>query len=177
MEKLKYTVIKDRTQYNQYCSLLEELLSKENITPQEEEEIELMTTLIEVYDDKHSQVKKLDPIQLIRSFMKEHRISVPKLMVIAGIQSRGHIYEILNYQKGLSKGVIRRLAEHFKIAQEALNRPYALRKTSSEVAATRPTSLQRAARKKTAQKRAQAKPSSDKKVIKKATKSPAPHHV
>jgi HTH-type transcriptional regulator / antitoxin HigA len=33
----------------------------------------------------------------------------------------------LNYKKGLSKEVIRTLAAHFKLSQEAFNRPYKLR--------------------------------------------------
>jgi len=32
----------------------------------------------------------------------------------------------LHYKKGLSKDVIRKLAAHFKVSQEAFNRPYAL---------------------------------------------------
>lgn len=34
------------------------------------------------------------------------------------------ISEILNYKKGLSKENIRKLAEYFKLSQEAFNRPY-----------------------------------------------------
>ena len=33
---------------------------------------------------------------------------------------------MLNYKKGLSKQVIRKLADHFKVRQEAFNRPYKL---------------------------------------------------
>jgi HTH-type transcriptional regulator/antitoxin HigA len=40
--------------------------------------------------------------------------------------SKGHLSDILNYKKGLSKNVIRILAEKFKIRQSAFNRPYKL---------------------------------------------------
>jgi HTH-type transcriptional regulator/antitoxin HigA len=40
--------------------------------------------------------------------------------------SKGYVSDILNYKKGLSKDVIRNLAEHFKISQEAFNRQYKL---------------------------------------------------
>lgn len=35
--------------------------------------------------------------------------------------------DILNYKKGLSKEVIRKLATHFKVRQEAFDRPYKLK--------------------------------------------------
>ena len=40
--------------------------------------------------------------------------------------SKGLVSDILNYKKGLSKEVIRKLAERFKVSQEAFNRPYKL---------------------------------------------------
>jgi HTH-type transcriptional regulator/antitoxin HigA len=36
------------------------------------------------------------------------------------------VSDILNRRRGLSKDVIRRLASHFQVAQEAFNRPYEL---------------------------------------------------
>jgi HTH-type transcriptional regulator/antitoxin HigA len=40
--------------------------------------------------------------------------------------SKGLVSDILNYKRGLSKESIRILSAHFKLRQEALNRPYAL---------------------------------------------------
>ncbi|MDQ3845690.1 MAG: hypothetical protein M3342_17015 [Bacteroidota bacterium] len=93
MAELKYPVIKSREQYNQYCNALEVLLSKPEQTKEEKEEIEMLTTLIEVWDQKHSQTKQLDPIQLLRSLIKEHRLKPPQIMKIMNIESRGHFYE------------------------------------------------------------------------------------
>lgn len=47
------------------------------------------------------------------------------MTVILGI-GKGYVSDILNYKKGLSKDVIRKLADHFKVRQEAFNRPYKL---------------------------------------------------
>jgi len=41
--------------------------------------------------------------------------------------SRGYVSDILHYKKGLSKEVIRNLAERFKLSQDAFNRPYKLK--------------------------------------------------
>jgi len=41
--------------------------------------------------------------------------------------TKGTVSKILNYQKGLSKETIRKLSEHFRVSQEAFNRPYKLK--------------------------------------------------
>ena len=147
MAELKYPVVKSREQYNEYCNALEELLSKPEQTKEVEEEIELLTTLIEVWDQHHSQTKQLDPIQLLRSFIEEHKLKPLQIMKIMGIHSRGHLYEILNYQKGLSKEVIRSLAAYFKVSQEAFNRTYPLKKSPRSIEGQHSTMAEVAERK------------------------------
>ena len=40
--------------------------------------------------------------------------------------SKGLCSDILNYRRGLSKEVIRKLSDHFKVSQELFNKPYKL---------------------------------------------------
>lgn len=122
---LKYIIIKNKEQYNQYCHQLEVLLTKDS-TELLQDEIDLLTLLIEKYDDEHSAIKESDPITLLRSFMQDHHLKPQHMTDILGI-SKGYVSDILNYKKGLSKDVIRKLAEYFKVRQEAFNRPYKLR--------------------------------------------------
>jgi HTH-type transcriptional regulator/antitoxin HigA len=121
---IKYTIIKNRGQYDQYCNKLESLLIQENSTALQDE-IDLVTLLIEKYDEEHNTFKESDPIVLLRSFMQDHHLKPQDMTVILGI-SKGYVSDILNYKKGLSKEVIRKLADHFKVRQEAFNRPYKL---------------------------------------------------
>jgi HTH-type transcriptional regulator / antitoxin HigA len=95
---IKYKVIKNADQYKEYCILLENLLSEHEIG-QVQDEIDLLTLLIEKYDEDQNTFHENDPVSLLRS---------------------------LNYKKGLSKEVIRKLAVYFKVRQEAFNRPYKL---------------------------------------------------
>jgi HTH-type transcriptional regulator/antitoxin HigA len=118
---MKYTLIKNKTQYDQYCDQLETLLTVENIDALQVE-IDLLTLLIEKYDEEHNTFKETDPITLLRSFMQDHHLKPQDMTVILGI-SKGYVSDILNYKKGLSKDVIRKLADHFKVRQEAFNRP------------------------------------------------------
>jgi HTH-type transcriptional regulator/antitoxin HigA len=120
---LKYIIIKNRAQYNEYCNQLETILMKADDKLQDE--IDLLTLLIEKYDEENSTFKESDPIALLRSLMQDHRLKPQDMTTILGI-SKGYISDILHHKKGLSKEVIRKLADHFKLRQEAFNRPYKL---------------------------------------------------
>jgi len=124
MPDLKYTVIKDEEQYYKYCDVLEELVFSDE-AEEREDEIELLTLLIRTWDDEHRLAPELDPVQLIKSLMEDHKLSQNDLAKIAEV-GKSYISEILNYKKRMSKKVIRNLAEHFKIRQEALNKHYRL---------------------------------------------------
>ena len=90
-----------------------------------QDEIELLTLLIEKWDNEHNTFNDADPIELLKGLMEEHHLKAKDLVEILDL-SKGTISKILNYQKGLSKDTIRRLSEYFKLSQEAFNRPYKL---------------------------------------------------
>jgi HTH-type transcriptional regulator / antitoxin HigA len=125
---IKYTIIKSRSQYDEYCNQLEALLAEKN-NEHLQDEIDLLTLLIERYDEEHNTFKETDPVTLLRSFMQDHHLKAQDMTAILGV-SKGYISDILNYKKGLSKEVMRKLASHFKVRQEAFNRPYKLRSSS-----------------------------------------------
>ncbi|NGF56053.1 transcriptional regulator [Parapedobacter sp. SGR-10] len=122
MATLQYSVIKDKVQYDSYCKKLEALLDGDSV---DTEEVELLTLLIEHYDALNSNFNEMDPIELLKSLMKDHGLKSKDLAISLEV-SKGCISDILNYKKGLSKEVIRKLANRFAISQEAFNRPYKL---------------------------------------------------
>jgi HTH-type transcriptional regulator/antitoxin HigA len=128
METLKYKVIKSSTQYKQYCNLLEELVCNSEKNEQMQEEIELLTLLIEKWDEQHNSFEEADPIELLTSLMAQQGLKAKDLVEILGV-SKGLVSDILNYKKGLSKDIIRNLSVYFKLSQEAFNRPYKLKNT------------------------------------------------
>lgn len=125
MSELKYTVIKDDEQYYKYCDRLEELVSSGLKSEDAVDEYDLLYLLIKTWDDKHRSIPELDPAQFIKSLMEDHGLKQADLVEIAGV-GKSTISEFLNYKKRMSKKVIRNLANHFKIQQEALNKPYRL---------------------------------------------------
>lgn len=123
METLKYRIIKDVKQYKEYCDILEELILNDNKAAMDE--IELLTLLIEKWDNEHNTFNDSDPIELLNALMEEHDLKAKDLVEILEL-SKGTVSKILNYHKGLSKDTIRKLSDYFKVSQEAFNRPYKL---------------------------------------------------
>lgn len=126
MTALKYTVIKNKKQYKEYCNKLEELIFLNTKNNTIKDEIDLLTLLIEKWDAEHNSFHEVDPVQLLHSFMQEHQLKPKDLVDVLGV-SKGYVSEILHYKKGMSKEVIRKLAERFKVSHEAFNRAYELK--------------------------------------------------
>lgn len=125
MATLKYKVITSKAQYKEYSNALEELVFSGAKDRNTKDEIALLTLLIEKWDAEHNSFDEVDPVQLLHSLMNDHHLKAKDLVDILEI-SKGYVSDILNYKKGLSKDVIRKLAEYFKVSQEAFNRPYKL---------------------------------------------------
>ncbi len=126
MGTLKYKVIKSDEQYDEYCRILHDLdFSKKKKSKSIEEEIDLLVILIEKYDEEHNIFNDLNPVELLLSLMKDHKLKSVDLARKLNV-SPGLISDIINYKKGFSKEMIRRLASLFKMTQEAFNRPYPL---------------------------------------------------
>ena len=126
MHALKYKVITSHSQYDKYCRLLEDLVFLAPKTKAIKEEIALLTLLIEKYDADHNSFRNLDPVELLRSLMKDHQMKAVDLAKLLEV-SEGLVSDMLHYRKGFSKNSIRILAERFKLRQDAFNRPYKLK--------------------------------------------------
>lgn len=122
IKNTKISVIKTKKQYYEYCELLEELITDGEFY---NDEVELLTLLIEKWDEDNNSFNDLSPIELLKALMLENQINATKLAEILEL-SKGTVSKILNYHKGLSKESIRKLSDYFKISQEAFNRPYKL---------------------------------------------------
>jgi HTH-type transcriptional regulator/antitoxin HigA len=99
------------------------MLKKKN--KEQQEAIELLTLLIEKWDEEHNPLAEADPIELLRYLMSENKLRSIDLSKLLGI-SPSLVSDILNYRRGLSKEIVRKLADQFKVSQELFNRPYKL---------------------------------------------------
>src|ERR1700754_2858872 len=110
MVTLQYKVIKTNTQYNKYCDAIEALIDSGKKTKAIQDEIELLTLLIEKYDADHNSFDDANPIELLKSLMKNHKMKAVDLANLLDV-SEGLVSDILNYKKGLSKETIRILSQ------------------------------------------------------------------
>ena len=126
MDTLPFKVIKTETQYNDYCAQLEALVVLKKKSTMQQDSIELLTLLIEKWDESHNTFSHSDPIQMLRHLMDENSLRAVDLVQLLGT-SKSLLSDILNYRRGLSKEMIRKLSAQFKVSQELFNRPYTLK--------------------------------------------------
>ncbi|MDP4150512.1 MAG: transcriptional regulator [Bacteroidota bacterium] len=129
MESLQYKIIKTNSQYREYCKLLEEMASQRKKTRQQQDEIELLTLLIEKWDEEHNTFSDADPVELLVFLMKENKMKAVDLARELAV-SKSLVSDILHYRRGLSREIIRKLANRFKVSQELFNKPYKLSKAA-----------------------------------------------
>ena len=172
-EILKYKKIKSLKQYNQYCDALEELIYKEDKSFKDE--IELLEILIADYDRSLQQEtsKKLNPVELLKSILTDAGMNQKELAVQLGV-SKQLISDVLGYRRNISKPLVKKLAQFFKMNEEAFSREYSLKKDKISVAAedvvvykSKKKSIRKPAKKVVAKKVVMAK----KTTVKKKTKA------
>ena len=90
----------------------------------EEDELEILVTLIQSYEDKHCVISEPDPIEAIKFRMEQLNISNNDLVPYLGLRSR--VSEILNRKRRLNLNMIRKLHAGLKIPLSCLIREYDL---------------------------------------------------
>jgi HTH-type transcriptional regulator/antitoxin HigA len=88
--------------------------------------LDVLATLIDVYESEHYPINAPDPIEAIKFRMEQQGLSRKDLEGILG--SRMRVSEVLNRRRGLSIEMIRKLHSKLKIPAEALIGPTRLRK-------------------------------------------------
>jgi HTH-type transcriptional regulator / antitoxin HigA len=91
--------------------------------------LEVLTTLVEAYEQAHFPIAAPDPIEAIK-FRLEQRGADQKAL-IGVIGNRTRVYEVLRRDRPLSLSMIRRLNQTLKIPAEVLIRPVRRRKRST----------------------------------------------
>ncbi|MDQ6889582.1 MAG: hypothetical protein M3Z56_04815 [Bacteroidota bacterium] len=82
-----------------------------------ENEVDLLTLLIEKWDEEHNTFQDADPVELLNYLMIENNLKAKHLAEVLKL-SKELVSNILHYKKGLSKEIIRCLSERFKISRE-----------------------------------------------------------
>jgi HTH-type transcriptional regulator/antitoxin HigA len=94
-------------------------------TKEQQDTIDLLTLLIEKWDEAHNTFSETDPVELLDYLMKENKIKATDLAKELEI-SKSLVSDIMNYRRALSRDIIRKLSARFKVSQELFNKPYKL---------------------------------------------------
>ncbi len=88
--------------------------------------LEILTTLVEAYEEARFPMDLPDPIEAIKFRLEQQGEDQKALIGIIGNRTR--VYEVLRKDRPLSLAMIRQLNEQLKIPAEVLIRPIRLRK-------------------------------------------------
>ncbi len=83
--------------------------------------LDVLATLIEVYEAKHHAMDPPDPVEAIKFRMDQQGLTRKDLEDIIGTRTR--VAEVLNRKRSLSIGMIRRLHDKLGISAEVLIQP------------------------------------------------------
>ncbi|MCB1935485.1 MAG: transcriptional regulator [Nitrosomonas sp.] len=109
--------IKTDADYRAALKEVESLMSAEPNTP-EGEKLDVLVTLIEVYEHKHFPLDLPDPVEAIKFEMEQKGLTVKDLEPMIGKSNR--VYEILNRKRSLTLPMIRKLHQELGIPVESL---------------------------------------------------------
>jgi len=114
---MEIKIIKTEEDYNRTIKRFEKIFHSP-IDSKEGDEAELLSLLIEKYEEEHYPIEAPDPIEAIKFRMEQMEMSKKELAQIIGYKSR--VSEIFSRKRKLTLNMIRNLHEKMNIPYEAL---------------------------------------------------------
>lgn len=109
--------IRNDADLQQAFKQLESVFQAQTGTP-EADEMEILVTLIETYEQKYFPISAADPVEAIKFRMEQQGLTQKDLEPFIG--SSGRVSEILNRKRKLSLRMVKRLHEGLCIPYESL---------------------------------------------------------
>lgn len=109
--------------YEYSLSRIESLMNAEPGTP-EGDELDILVTLVEAYEEKHFPISAPDPVEFIKNVMEfrgEDQAALARIL-----NSRPRASEILNRQRRLTLNQIRQIATAWNVPADPLIEDYEL---------------------------------------------------
>lgn len=116
--------IKTKADHREALKVIDKLMGARPGTP-DGDRLEVLTTLVERYEEQVDPIEPPDPIEALRYHMESRGVTRRDLEPFIG--SRARVAEVLNRRRALTIDMIRRLHEGLGISAEVLIRPYDLR--------------------------------------------------
>jgi HTH-type transcriptional regulator / antitoxin HigA len=117
LRRVSPKVIRTEKENDAYTEVLHELDQRsQDLTPAEKELAELLTLLIEDFEERHYRLPRSKPLDVLHFLMDQHGLKQKDLVDVFGTASV--VSEILNGKRALNKGQIARLSERFEVSPE-----------------------------------------------------------
>jgi HTH-type transcriptional regulator/antitoxin HigA len=109
-------VIHSEKENERYLAMLEELDQKDKLSPAEQRLTELLTLLVEDFEEKAYSLKPAKPLDILSELMEANNLKQKDLVDVFGTPSI--VSEILNGKRRLTLEHIKKLSRRFHISPE-----------------------------------------------------------
>lgn len=110
-------VIESEAELDRVEEIVSQLLSKgENLSSEEDRLLDLISDLIEKYEDEHYPFPEVPPNEILKFLMEQNGLKQSDLLHVFG--SSGIASEVVNGKRAISKAQAKKLAEFFKVSVE-----------------------------------------------------------
>ena len=116
MNQLLPSVIQTDAEYKRTVASMNKLAVKPQLSKEEDRLLDLLTALVEAYDQKHYAIPHATPAMVIRMLMQDRGLKNKDLEPVLG--SSGVTSEVINGKRNPSKPQIKALAQFFNVSAE-----------------------------------------------------------
>ncbi len=110
------SVIQTEAEYNRTVATMNKLAAKPKLSKEEDRLLDLLSALVEAYDQKHYAIPRATPAMVIRMLMQDRALKNKDLESVLG--SSGVTSEVINGKRNPSKTQIKALARFFQMSPE-----------------------------------------------------------
>ena len=112
--------IRTEDDYDGALHRIDQLMSAEANTP-EGDELDVLATLVDAYEEKHFPMDAPDPVAAIQFLMEQKGLTRKDLEPMIG--SRARVSEVMNRKRGLTLAMVRRVRSGLGISADLLIGP------------------------------------------------------
>jgi HTH-type transcriptional regulator/antitoxin HigA len=109
--------IANEDDFNKTQKIIDTLIDKDELTPDEQDYLSVLGSLIRDYEDINLTLPKLNPVELIQALLDDAGLQIQDLTFIFGNEIT--LSKILTNQQELTLSQIKKLAQFFKISPAA----------------------------------------------------------
>ena len=105
--------IRTESEHERLTQILLELDERDDLSPEEEALAEVLTLLIEDYEEKYYPLPNVAPHDSLKALMEDRGLKHKDIWPVLG--NKGAATEVLNGRRSISKSQAKRLAEFFRV--------------------------------------------------------------